>query len=128
MLIITKTATGAIFRVRVQPGASKNEIMGIQQDALKIRINAPPVKGKANKALIDFLAKKLGVKKSQVEILGGHASRVKKIKIVGEGSKITEKIQAIILSCNTLNTLEGFRGILRGTKLNNIREEDREIS
>lgn len=49
MLIITKTATGATFRVRVQPGVSKNEIVGVQQDALKIRINAPPVKGKANR-------------------------------------------------------------------------------
>jgi hypothetical protein len=43
MLKIIKTATGPIFRVRVQPGAGKNEIVGVQQDPLKIRISAPPV-------------------------------------------------------------------------------------
>lgn len=59
MLRITKTATGATFKVRVQPGASKNEIVGVQEGALKIRISAPPVEEKANKMLIQFLAKEL---------------------------------------------------------------------
>ena len=89
MLKITKTSTGATFKVRVQPGASKNEMVGVQQDALKVRISAPPVQGKANKALVNFLAKELGVKKSEIEIVSGHTSRVKKIKVIGEG---TEKI------------------------------------
>jgi len=93
MLIITKTATGATFRVRVQPGASKNEITGVQEDALKVRIIAPPVQGKANKVLIQFLAKQLTVKRSQVEILSGHTSRIKTIHIVGQG---TEKLQQLI--------------------------------
>jgi len=82
---ITKTATGATFRVRVQPGASKNEIVGVQEDALKVRISAPPVQGKANKALISFLSKELGVKKSEIEIVSGHTSRIKTITIIGEG-------------------------------------------
>jgi len=56
MLKIAKTNTGATFRVRVQPGASKNEIMGVQRDALKVKINAPALKGKANKALVGFTA------------------------------------------------------------------------
>jgi len=85
MLKIIKTATGATFRVRVQPGASKNEIVGVQQDAIKVRISAPPVHGKANKMLIQFLAKQLAVKRSQVEILNGHTSRIKTIQVVGEG-------------------------------------------
>jgi len=79
--------------VRVQPGASKNEIVGVQEDALKIRINAPPVKGKANRALIDFLAEKLRVKKSKVEIISGHTSKIKKIKVVGEAEKIEKNLQ-----------------------------------
>ena len=54
MLKIAKTNTGTTFRVRVQPGASKNEIMGVQGDALKVKINAPALKGKANKALVGF--------------------------------------------------------------------------
>ena len=94
MLMITKTATGATFRVRVQPGASKNEIVEVQQDALKVRISAPPVQGKANKALISFLAKELGVKKSEIEIVSGHTSRSKTIHVVGEG--IEKKLQNII--------------------------------
>jgi len=86
MSIITKTATGPTFRVRVQTGASKNEIVGVQQDALKIRISAPPVEGKANKVLVQFLAKQIGVKRSQVEILSGHTSRIKTIRVIGEGT------------------------------------------
>ena len=93
MLKTTKTATGATFRVRVQPGASKNEIVGVQGDALKIKINAPPVKGKANRALMDFLAGELGMKKSEVEIISGHRSRIKKIKVLGEGVKIEKNLQ-----------------------------------
>jgi len=93
MLKTTKTATGATFRVRVQPGAIKNEIVGVQQDALKLRISAPPVQGKANKVLIQFLAKQLAVKRSQVEILSGHTSRVKTIHVIGQG---TEKLQQLI--------------------------------
>jgi len=98
MLKTAKTATGATFRVRVQSGASKNEIVGMQEDALKIRINAAPVKGKANKALIDFLADKLGVKKSEVEIISGHTSKIKKIKVLGEGGKIEKRINEEIAS------------------------------
>ena len=96
MLMITKTATGVTFMVRVQPGASKNEIVGVQEDALKIRINAPPVKGKANRALIDFLAEKLGVKKSEVEIISGHTSKIKKIKVIGEAEKIEKNLQRFL--------------------------------
>jgi len=91
--MITKTATGVTFMVRVQPGASKNEIVEMQEDALKIRISAPPVQGKANKVLIQFLAKQLAVKRSQVEILSGHTSRVKTIHVIGQG---TEKLQQLI--------------------------------
>jgi len=80
--------------VRVQPGASKNKIMGVQQDALKVRISATPVEGKANKALIQFLAKRLTVRRNQVEIMSGHASRIKTIHIVGEG--IQKRLQNII--------------------------------
>ncbi len=94
MLKITKTATGATFRVRVQSGANKNEIAGTQEDALKIRISAPPVEGKANRMLIQFLAKQLAVKRNQVEILNGHATRRKTIHIVGEGTQ--KKLQNII--------------------------------
>jgi len=62
-LDIEKTDNGVLFKVKVQPLARNDEIVGVQGDTLKIKINAPPVKGKANKALIDFLAKEFGMKK-----------------------------------------------------------------
>jgi len=88
-----KTDDGTIFKIKVQPGAGKNEIVGVQGDASKIKINAPPVKGKANRALIDFLADKLGVKRSEVEIISRRTSRIKKIKVVGEGTRTKDNIQ-----------------------------------
>lgn len=94
MFKIMKTATGPVFRVRVQPGASRNEIVGVQQDELKIRISAPPVKGKANRALVQFLAEQLEVRRSQVEILSGHATRRKTIHIIGKGTQ--NKLQKLI--------------------------------
>ena len=65
------------------PRASKNEISGRHGDAIKIRLTAPPVEGAANQALIDFLADVLGVRKSRIEILSGHASRDKIVCVVG---------------------------------------------
>jgi len=84
---------GVVFKIKVQPRAAKNEIVGVQGDALKIKINAAPVKGKANKALIDFLAGKLSVKKSEIEIVSGHTSKIKKIKVLGERAKIEKNLQ-----------------------------------
>ena len=96
MFKITKTNTGVTFRVRVQPRASKNEIVEMQEDALKVRISAPPLKGKANRALIGFLAKELGVKKSEIEIVSGHTSKTKTIQIVGKGGEIQKRIQTLL--------------------------------
>ncbi len=75
MLRIRKVDNGPMFNVRMQPGAPKNEIVGVQGEALKVKINAPPVRGKANKALVVFLAEELGVKRSDVEIISGHTPK-----------------------------------------------------
>jgi uncharacterized protein (TIGR00251 family) len=80
---ISKAEGGAAFPVRVVPRASKNEISGRQGEAVKIRLTAPPVEGAANEALVDFLSEILGVRKSQIEILSGHASRDKIVCVVG---------------------------------------------
>ena len=81
-LKITGAEDGATFAVRVVPRASKNEIVGIHGDALKIRVAAPPVEGRANEDLIAFLAQRLGVRKSQVEIVAGATSRRKMTRAV----------------------------------------------
>ena len=93
MIPIRETETGVVFRIRVVPRASRCEAAGIQDDALKLRITAPPVEGKANEACIALLAELLGVKKAQVAIIAGHASRTKTVAV--EGVKATE-IAALI--------------------------------
>ena len=82
-LKITEAGGGVTFAVRVVPRASKNEIMGVHGDALKVRLTAPPVEGRANEALVAFLAQRLGVRKRQVEIVAGVASRRKMIRVIG---------------------------------------------
>lgn len=70
-----------VLTVKVQPKASKDEISGIQDGALKIRITAPPVDGKANKHLIGYLAKLFKVPKSAIELLAGETGRNKRLLI-----------------------------------------------
>jgi hypothetical protein len=69
--------------LHVQPGAKRTEVAGLHGDALKIRLAAPPVDGQANEALIAFLADAFGVPKRQVELLSGHASRSKRVRVHG---------------------------------------------
>lgn len=74
---------GVILRLHIQPGAKKTEVAGEHGEALKIRLSAPPVDGKANACLIEFLAKQLGVAKSAVELLSGDTSRAKRVRVGG---------------------------------------------
>ena len=74
---------GVELSVRVVPRASRNEVSGEHDGALKIRLTAPPVEGKANKALIEFLAKTLGVPRGQVSLVAGDTSRAKRIRVAG---------------------------------------------
>jgi uncharacterized protein len=83
MIPISENETGVVFRIRVVPRASRCEAAGFQDDALKLRITAPPVEGKANEACIALLAELLGVKKGQVAIIAGHASRTKTVAVKG---------------------------------------------
>lgn len=69
--------------VKVSPGASRNEISGFRDDILLVKIAAPPEKGKANRELIDFLSTKLGVRKSDIDVLRGETSRTKILEISG---------------------------------------------
>jgi uncharacterized protein (TIGR00251 family) len=71
------------FVVRVQPRASRDEIVGEHQDALKIRLTAPPVDDRANEALRKLLASRLNVPLAAVRIAAGERSRTKRIEILG---------------------------------------------
>ena len=82
--------------VRVTPRAKKNEIAQVLEDGtVKIRLKAPPVEGKANRALVKYLAEVLGLRSSQIEILAGESARDKLICIRGMDEK---SVQEQILS------------------------------
>jgi hypothetical protein len=70
-----------LLRVRVQPRAKRDELIGPQGGHLKVRITAPPVDGKANDHLCRFLAKEFGVPQSRVELLAGDQTRLKRVRI-----------------------------------------------
>lgn len=81
------------LRIHVQPRASKNEIIGIHGDSLKVRLTSPPVEGAANALLVEFVAKRLGISKSKAEIVSGEKSRKKVLKV--EGITKTEAVSIL---------------------------------
>jgi uncharacterized protein len=83
MMEVFEREGAAIFSVRVQPRASKDELGGEMGGALKVRLRAPAVEGRANEALVEFLAGLLKRPKSAVRILSGDRSRTKRIEIHG---------------------------------------------
>jgi hypothetical protein len=74
---------GALLQVKVVPGAKKSALAGIVADRLKIRLQAPPVEGKANRELIRFLAAELGMKKNRLSLVSGEKSRDKTVLLSG---------------------------------------------
>lgn len=92
MIEVRECEGGLSFLVRVQPRASRNEIDGEWQGALRIRLNVPPVEGRANEALRRFLADCLNVPLGAVKIASGLRSRVKRVEV--QGAK-AEQLRAI---------------------------------
>ena len=82
-LQVTEGKEGCTFQVRVLPRSRRDEVVGLHGDALKVRLTAPPVRGKANRALREFLADQLDISTSDVEILTGHTSRQKRVRVMG---------------------------------------------
>jgi uncharacterized protein (TIGR00251 family) len=74
--------------LHIQPGAKKTEVAGEHGDALKIRLAAPPVDGKANAALLAFIAERLGVSKSAVTLKSGQTSRRKVVEVEGVSAEV----------------------------------------
>lgn len=89
MIMIKERADGLAISVYVQPRSSKIAIIGCHQDALKIKLTAPPVGGAANKQCIQVLAKALGIPKSTILITGGQTNRMKQIRIQPTSGKDT---------------------------------------
>jgi uncharacterized protein (TIGR00251 family) len=79
MHFFQETPQGIILNIYVQPRSSRNKIIGLHGNALKIAIQAPPVDDAANRMCIHFLSECLNLPRSSLEILGGHTSRTKRI-------------------------------------------------
>ncbi len=79
-------ADGCTLSVRLHPGARKNSVTGVHADALKIALTAPPVDGKANEALIAFLAEVLHLPRARVALVAGATSRAKVVRITGKSA------------------------------------------
>jgi uncharacterized protein (TIGR00251 family) len=82
-LQIEPCVDGVLFFAKIVPGSSKTTISGMLEHMLKIKVAAPPEKGKANQCVIDLLAQELGVKKKAVTIVSGQTSPIKRIQVVG---------------------------------------------
>jgi len=94
MLFIREHPNGIVFKVFVQHRSSKNKIVGIHGDALKVKVTAPPVAGAANKMCLKFLAKCLAVPYFRFEIISGYNSRTKQVLFRSEqGEKERERLR-----------------------------------
>mgnify|MGYP001610936666 CR=1 FL=1 len=77
---ISVSGNNTIIHLHVQPSASKTAIRGMHGNRIKIAVKAPPIDGKANKALIEFFATALNVKKNKISIISGEKSREKTLR------------------------------------------------
>jgi len=93
VLEITQRGNAVIVAVRVQPRASRDEIAGEMEGALRVRLQAPAVENRANEALREFLAALLKTPKSAVRILSGERSRTKRVEIAGV---TTTQVEALL--------------------------------
>ena len=81
-MVWIKEENGAvIMNVLLQPRASKNELVGIQGDCLKIKVTSPPVENQANMRLCEYLSELIGISKRKIEVVKGEKTRIKKVKI-----------------------------------------------
>ncbi len=94
LLNIREEGGSVSFKVRVLPRASRNQLAGLYEDAVKIRLAAPPVEGKANEVLRSFIAELLSVSRSHVEIVSGLTGRNKLIRVTGVSA---EKVLEVFL-------------------------------
>jgi uncharacterized protein (TIGR00251 family) len=85
---LREEARGVVLSLHIQPGATRTEIVGLHGEALKIRLHAPPIEGRANAALIEYLARMLAVPRGRLSLVSGEAARAKRVCV--EGLQATE--------------------------------------
>ena len=92
---ITEKGNSLILTLRVVPRSSKNKIDGLLGEALKVRIQAPPVEGKANAYLLKFLAKQWKVPRRNLVLLAGETGRNKRLEIVNPPDELRKELLSI---------------------------------
>jgi hypothetical protein len=93
------TPDGCTLTVRIHPGARKNAITGTHDNALKISLTTPPIEGRANEALIAFLADQLHIPKSRIALITGTTSRNKTLRITGKSAAEVQAALSPTISC-----------------------------
>ena len=87
----------ARVEVTVSPGAARSELLGRHGAGWKARVSAPPERGRANRALVELLAEALGVRREQVVVVAGHASRRKVVEVEGlEAPEVVRRLEAAL--------------------------------
>jgi hypothetical protein len=94
---LRETAVGIVLTLKVIPRSSVNAVAGVQADALKLKITAPPVDSAANAEVVRFLAQVLDVPRSAVQLLRGATSRHKQVQVVGlSGSQLLQRLKPML--------------------------------
>jgi uncharacterized protein (TIGR00251 family) len=93
---------GVVLHVHVQPGAGRSAVVGRHGDALKVRVAAPPLEGRANEATQALLAETLGVAPSDVELTSGATSRSKRFRLRGvDGAEVDKRLRVALEDAKT---------------------------
>ena len=96
VLKITKTNNGVGFKVKVIPNSSVSKIMEITEEYIKIKLNSPPIEGRANKEVVLLLSKVLGVPKTSIELACGDKSKLKTLIIPLTEEQLRKKLSEIV--------------------------------
>ena len=94
-LTLTRRDRGVRFSVHVQPRAARTELRGVHNGALRVRVQAPPVDGAANAALVELLAGSLGVPRRSVRVVSGETARLKVVDIEGVDAAAIERLTSM---------------------------------
>ncbi len=87
---MTKPGDTLLLRVRVQPGAKKDEVLGLEDGVLRVKLRAPAVENRANAALCEYLAELFGTAKTRVKLLKGAHGRLKQVELQGARHTVEE--------------------------------------
>ena len=94
---LRETAEGVVLTLKVIPRASVNAVAGVQADALKLKVTAPPVDSAANAEVVRFLAEILEVPRGAVQLLRGATSRHKQVRVVGlTGAQLVQRLRPML--------------------------------